>query len=77
MHSIILDSSAALAMLLGEPGGERVMDAFLSQEVLIATSAVNWSEILTRLQRLSPTMNGERLAAMTLPPQNVLLSELF
>jgi len=40
------------------------MDAFLSQEVSIATSSLNWSEILTCLQRVSPTTNGEGLAAM-------------
>lgn len=51
MSSIVLDSSAALAMILDEPGGEIVMDAFLRQDEPIAISAVNWSEILVRMQR--------------------------
>ena len=64
MRNIVLDSSAALAMLFGEPGGERVMQAFLSPEDLIAMSAVNWSEVLTRLQRKSPFATPQTLAAM-------------
>ncbi len=63
MNSIVLDSSAALAMLLGETGGDRVMKAFLRQDS-IAMSAVNWSEVLTRLQRQSPIVNAAKLAAM-------------
>ncbi|MGA3079928.1 MAG: PIN domain-containing protein [Terracidiphilus sp.] len=51
MSSIVLDSSAALAMILGEPGGVIVMDAFLRQDETIAISAVNWSEVLVRMQR--------------------------
>jgi PIN domain nuclease of toxin-antitoxin system len=50
-------------MLLGEPGGDRVMNAFLRQDS-IAMSAVNWSEVLTRLQRQSPIVNAAKLAAM-------------
>jgi len=64
MSSIVLDSSAALAMLLGESGGERVMQAFLGQEDLIAMSAVNWSDILNRLQRKSSFVSPQSLAAM-------------
>lgn len=55
MNRIVLDSSAVLAMVQGEPGGERVdalLDALdLGAAVQIAISAVNWCEILTRLQR--------------------------
>jgi len=51
-------------MLLGEPGGDRVMQAFLNQGDWIAMSAVNWSEVLTRLQRKSPTVTAEKLTAM-------------
>jgi PIN domain nuclease of toxin-antitoxin system len=64
MNSIVLDSSAALAMLLGEPGGDRVMQAFLNQEDSIAMSAVNWSEVFNRLQRKSSTVTTGKLAAM-------------
>jgi len=40
------------------------MQAFLDQEDLIAISAVNWSEVFTRLQRKSSTVTTEKLAAM-------------
>ncbi len=39
------------------------MKAFLRQDS-IAMSAVNWSEVLTRLQRQSPIVNAAKLAAM-------------
>jgi ribonuclease VapC len=64
VNSIVLDSSAALAMLLGEPCGDRVLQALLNQQDSIAMSAVNWSEVLTRLQLKSPTVTGEKLFAM-------------
>jgi ribonuclease VapC len=64
MRSVVLDSSAALAMLLDEPGGDQVMRAFLDPDDSIAMSAVNWSEVLTRLQRQSPIVTPEKLTAM-------------
>jgi PIN domain nuclease of toxin-antitoxin system len=51
-------------MLLGEPGGDRVMQALLNRRDWIAMSAVNWSEVLNRLQRKSPTVTTGKLAAM-------------
>jgi PIN domain nuclease of toxin-antitoxin system len=48
----ILDASALLAFLHGEPGAEVVADA-LNQGALI--SAVNWAEVLTKLAELGET----------------------
>ncbi len=64
MSSIVLDSSAALALLLGERGGEKVMAAFLAQENPIVMSAVNWSEVLARLQRESTIVDGDKLKGL-------------
>ena len=64
VSSIILDSSAALALLLGERGGEKVRAAFLAQESPMAMSAVNWSEVLTRLQRDSDIVDGDKLKGL-------------
>jgi ribonuclease VapC len=61
---IVLDSSAVLAHVLGEPGGARVKALLLAQEIPVAISAVNWSEVLSRLQRNSPIMDSGRLSAM-------------
>ena len=68
MNRIILDASAVLAMILKEPGGERVyelLDAVeLGAGVQVAISAVNWCEILTRMQREKVNLSGERLSAI-------------
>ena len=71
LTGVVLDSSAALAHVLGEPGGDRVRALLISQQVPVAMSAVNWCEVLTRLQRDSPIMDSQRLAAM-LPGVEVL-----
>lgn len=42
----VLDSSALLALLLGEPGGESVVAALPNS----AMSAVNWAEVAGRLR---------------------------
>jgi len=64
VSSIVLDSSAALAMILDEPGGAIVMDAFLRQDKPIAISAVNWSEVLVRMQREMDGFESETLGAL-------------
>jgi ribonuclease VapC len=68
VNSIVLDSAAVLAMILEEPGGERVdalLDAVeLGSDVQVAISSVNWCEILTRMQRDNLEMSGERLSAV-------------
>lgn len=68
MNRIVLDASAVLAMILEEPGGERVdalLDAVeLGSGVQVVISSVNWCEILTRMQREKLEMSGERLSAV-------------
>lgn len=69
MSNIVLDSSAVLAMILNEPGGDRVevlldrLDAGV-RGTKAAISAVNWCEILTRLVRAGIPMSGERLSSI-------------
>lgn len=56
-------------MILKEPGGDRV-EALLdrldtgARAIRIAISAVNWCEILTRLERAGIAMTGERLSSV-------------
>lgn len=68
MNRIVLDASAVLAMILEEPGGERV-NALLNElefgsdkEVFI--SSVNCCEILTRMLREKVEISGEQLSAI-------------
>jgi ribonuclease VapC len=69
VNNIVLDSSAVLAMILKEPGGERV-EALLdrldagARGIRIAISAVNWCEALSRLERTGVPMTGERLSSI-------------
>jgi ribonuclease VapC len=60
--SVVLDSSAVLALLLGEPGGQRVVP-HLDKAIL---SAVNASEVHTRLIHLGepPATAWQRLTAL-------------
>jgi PIN domain nuclease of toxin-antitoxin system len=64
MTDIVLDSSAVLAMVYGEPGGVKVRAAIVSPLYAVSISAVNWCEVLTKLGRKSPIMTAERLAAI-------------
>ena len=67
MIRIVLDSAAVLAMIQGEPGGERVeslLDALEpGADVQVTISSVNWCEILTRMQRDNRSMTAEDLTA--------------
>ena len=68
MNKIVLDASAVLAMILEEPGGERV-DALLDamefgSDAEVFISSVNWCEILTRMQREKLAISGDRLSAV-------------
>jgi PIN domain nuclease of toxin-antitoxin system len=68
VNKIVLDASAVLAMILEEPGGERV-DALLDavefgSDAQVFISSVNWCEILTRMQRENLAISGERLSAV-------------
>ena len=63
-----MDASAVLALILNEPGSERV-DALLDELELgsgveVFISSVNWCEVLTRMQREKLNLSGERLAAV-------------
>ncbi len=68
MNRIVLDASAVLAMILNEPGGERLdtlLDAVeLGSDIEIFISSVNWCEILTRMLRENLSISGERLLAV-------------
>jgi len=61
---VVLDASAALALILNEPGGNRVMALIQAQQIPVAMSSANWCETLTRLQRDSPIMDAKKLASM-------------
>lgn len=65
--NIVLDSAAVLAMIQGEPGGERIealLDSLeLGADVQMAISSVNWCEVLTRTQRDNRGMTAEELTA--------------
>jgi ribonuclease VapC len=58
---IVLDASAVIALLLREPGHERVAEAMGSS----AISAVNLAEVLTRMsrERVPPRTLATRLSA--------------
>jgi ribonuclease VapC len=64
MTSVVVDSSAVLAMVYGEPGGERVHVAIISPLHVVSISAVNWCEVLTKLCQKSPIMTAEKLTAI-------------
>ncbi len=64
MTKIVLDSSAVLAMVYGEPGGMRVRAAIVSPLNSVSISAVNWCEVLTKLSQKSPIMTAEKLTAI-------------
>ena len=64
MTNIVLDSSAVLAMVYGEPGGAKVHAAIVSPLNVVSISAVNWCEVLTKLSQKSPIMTAERLTAI-------------
>jgi PIN domain nuclease of toxin-antitoxin system len=65
VNRIVLDSAAVLAMVQGEPGGERV-EALLDKleigsDLQVFISSVNWCEVLTRMQRDYPAMTAREL----------------
>jgi len=64
MTKVVLDSSAVLAMVLTEPGGEKVRAAIVSPLYSISISAVNWCEVLTKLGQKASIMTPERLTAI-------------
>lgn len=67
-NNLVLDSSAVLAWILKEPGGERV-NVLLAQVAAgkafcAAISSVNWCEVLTRLFRDNSSMTAQELDAL-------------
>jgi ribonuclease VapC len=76
VSKVVLDASAALAMILGEPGGDRVKALLRAQKASVAMSSVNWCETLTRLQRNSPIANANKLTSM-LPGVEVVAFSQF
>jgi len=64
MPSIVLDSSAVLAMVYGEPGGAKVQSAIVSSLHAVSISAVNWCEVLTKLGQKSSAIAAGKLAAI-------------
>jgi ribonuclease VapC len=68
VNNIVLDSSAVLALILDEKGGEKV-DTLLTmvesgKDAHAILSLVNWCEILTRLHRENPSMTVKQLDAL-------------
>jgi PIN domain nuclease of toxin-antitoxin system len=64
MTDIVLDASAVLAMVYGEPGGIKVHSAILSPLFSVSISAINWCEVLTKLNQKSPIMSAARMASI-------------
>ncbi len=67
-NNVVLDSSAVLALVLKEPGGDKVATLLSLLDsgaaVRVALSSVSWCEILTRLYRDSKSMTMEKLSAL-------------
>jgi ribonuclease VapC len=67
-NRVVLDSSAVLALILNEPGGNKVGDllalAESESDLRIAIGVVNWCEILTRLYRDHASMTIQELVAL-------------
>jgi ribonuclease VapC len=67
VNNIVLDASAVLAMILNEPGGERIEELLGSIELgsngKIAICSVNWCEVLTRASRDYDGMTAQELTA--------------
>lgn len=78
--NVVLDSSAVLALVLRESGGEKVaalLSALDSGEAdSVAVSSVSWCEILTRLYRDSISMTAENLDALLADVELVPLKKL-
>jgi predicted nucleic acid-binding protein len=54
MKSVVLDTSALLAMFFGEPGMEQMRDLFHKASEAdrpVFISAVNWAEVLYKMER--------------------------
>ena len=67
-NSVVLDSSAVLALILREPGGNKVggllAQAESDSDLRIMIGVMNWCEILTRLYRDHASMTIQELDAL-------------
>ena len=67
-NSVVLGSSAVLALILGEPGGNKVGDllalAESDSDLQIMIGVADWCEILTRLYRDHESMTIQELDAL-------------
>jgi ribonuclease VapC len=68
VNRVVLDASAVLALIFGEPGGERVEalldDLEAGSDMHVAIGSVNWCEVLTRMQREKLEESAMRLSAL-------------
>jgi predicted nucleic acid-binding protein len=62
MKPVVLDASALLAMFFGEPGMEKMRELFHKASEAdrpVFISAVNWAEVLYRMERKQGRAGGE------------------
>src|ERR1700747_3252044 len=71
MTAAVLDASALLALILGEPGGERVQDVLTD----CAMTAVNLGEVVGHFARIGSPEADIRLMLDPLPFIRVALDE--
>lgn len=78
-NNVVLDSSAVLALVLKESGGDKVAALLSALDsgagVKVAFSSVSWCEVLTRLYRDSTSMTVEKLNALLVDVELVPLSK--
>ena len=67
--AVVVDASALLALLRGEPGGDRVRRAVVAGALM---SAVNWAEVLARLAVGSADPHDVRAMALPGGPESRL-----
>ncbi len=72
MKTIVLDASALLALLFDEPGAEKIENLFnqaAEADKPMLISAVNWAEVLYKMQRKHGTQGfeGARQFELTMP----------
>ncbi len=75
MDEYVLDGSALLAFLNGEPGGSQVASILASDDVLIAISAINLGEVFYIILRHRSEAIAEEVVARTLRSPNVEVVE--
>ena len=78
-NNVVLDSSAVLALVFKEAGGDKVAALLSSIDsgagIEVALSSVSWCEVLTRLYRDSTSMTAEKLNALLVDVELVPLTK--